>query len=397
MDGKYTRLKLKMLLLVVLGTVIAGAVGIFLLEVVIDGVLQDPFARFFQWAAITLFGQSEESALELYDRYIRANKQEILTVATMVLMLIAFYLAMGRFTRWLDDIRTATRRVVEDHEQPVVLPRELAPIQEDLNAIQRQLRAREEAARESEQRRGDLVAFLAHDLKTPLTSVMGYLTLLKDDPGLTPEQRAKYTGIALDKARRLEELLGEFFDITRMDLDSTPEQRQPIQLSMLLEQLSDEFYPLFAEKELQCSVEIQHHLVVPGDPDKLARVFDNVLRNAVSYSAPGGRVDIHARSVGRQAEITIRNEGLEIPEGELANIFQKFYRLDAARSSRTGGAGLGLAIAREIVELHGGTIRAESDGALTTFTVSLPLYETEHKEARRHGTRRGRAGLSESK
>ena len=395
MDGKYTRLKLKMLLLVVLGTVIAGAVGIFLLEVVIDGVLQDPFARFFQWAAITLFGQSEESALELYDRYIRANKQEILTVATMVLMLIAFYLAMGRFTRWLDDIRTATRRVVEDHEQPVVLPRELSPIQEDLNAIQRQLRAREEAARESEQRRGDLVAFLAHDLKTPLTSVMGYLTLLKDDPGLTPEQRAKYTGIALDKARRLEELLGEFFDITRMDLDSTPEQRQPIQLSMLLEQLSDEFYPLFAEKELQCSVEIQHHLVVPGDPDKLARVFDNVLRNAVSYSAPGGRVDIHARSVGRQAEITIRNEGLEIPEGELANIFQKFYRLDAARSSRTGGAGLGLAIAREIVESHGGAIRAESNGRLTSFVISLPLYRERKEE--RHGGKRSRAELSQPK
>ena len=393
MDGKYTRLKLKMLLLVVLGTVIAGAVGIFLLEVVIDGVLQYPFARFFQWAAITLFGQSEESALELYDRYIRANKQEILTVATMVLMLIAFYLAMGRFTRWLDDIRTATRRVVEDHEQPVVLPRELAPIQEDLNAIQRQLRAREEAARESEQRRGDLVAFLAHDLKTPLTSVMGYLTLLKDDPGLTPEQRAKYTGIALDKARRLEELLGEFFDITRMDLDSTPEQRQPIQLSMLLEQLSDEFYPLFAEKELQCSVEIQHHLVVPGDPDKLARVFDNVLRNAVSYSAPGGRVDIHARSVGRQAEITIRNEGLEIPEGELANIFQKFYRLDAARSSRTGGAGRGLAIAKEIVESHGGTIRAESNGRLTSFVISLPLYREKKEE--RHGGKRNRADLSQ--
>ena len=395
MKKKYTRLKLKMLLMVVLGTLIAGAVGIFLLEVVIDGVLQDPFARFFQWAAITLFGQSEESALELYDRYIRANKQEILTVATMVLMLIAFYLAMGRFTRWLDDIRTATRRVVEDHEQPVVLPRELAPIQEDLNAIQRQLRAREEAARESEQRRGDLVAFLAHDLKTPLTSVMGYLTLLKDDPGLTPEQRAKYTGIALDKARRLEELLGEFFDITRMDLDSTPEQRQPIQLSMLLEQLSDEFYPLFAEKELQCSVEIQHHLVVPGDPDKLARVFDNVLRNAVSYSAPGGRVDIHARSVGRQAEITIRNEGLEIPEGELANIFQKFYRLDAARSSRTGGAGLGLAIAREIVESHGGAIRAESNGRLTSFVISLPLYRERKEE--RHGGKRSRAELSQPK
>ena len=394
MDGKYTRLKLKMLLLVVLGTVIAGALGIFLLEVVIDEVLQNPVARLFQWAAVVLFGQSEEGAEQLYERYIRANKQEILTVATMVLMLIAFYIAMGRFTRWLDDIRTATRQVVADHSRPVALPRELAPIQADLNAIQAQLREREAAARESEQRKGDLVAFLAHDLKTPLTSVVGYLTLLRDDPGLTAEQRAKYTGIALDKAQRLEELLGEFFDITRMDLEGEPGERRPIQLSMLLEQLTDEFYPLFAEKELRCSVEIEHHLVVLGDPDKLARVFDNVLRNAVSYSAPGGRVDILARADGARAEITIRNEGLEIPEGELANIFEKFYRLDAARSSRTGGAGLGLAIAREIVESHGGTIRAESNGRLTSFVISLPLYQDEEDH---HGGHADRAGVPESK
>ena len=166
---------------------------------------------------------------------------------------------------------------------------------------------------------------------------------------------------------------------------------------MLLEQLSDEFYPLFADKELTCEPNIQPHLVVWGDPDKLARVFDNVLRNAVSYSAPGGRVTLTAAARGPWAEVAIRNQGLAIPEGELSNIFRKFYRLDAARSSRTGGAGLGLAIAREIVELHGGTIRAESDGALTTFTISLPLYETAEKEAHRHGARRGRPGLSEPK
>lgn len=117
-----------------------------------------------------------------------------------------------------------------------------------------------------------------------------------------------------------------------------------------------------------------------------------MLRNAVSYSTPGGRVDIQAKTVGRQAEITIRNEGLEIPEGELANIFQKFYRLDAARSSRTGGAGLGLAIAKEIVESHGGNIRCESNGRLTSFVISLPLY----KEVR-HVFKRNRAGLSEPK
>ena len=351
MKKKYTRLKLKMLLLVVLGTLIAGAVGIFLLEVVIDGVLQDPFARFFLWASQNLFGQSEEDALNLYQLYIRNNKPEILTVCIMVLMLIAFYL-----------------------EDPVVLPRELSPIQDDLNAIRVQLAARERSSKEAEQRKGDLVAFLAHDLKTPLTSVVGYLTLLHDDPGLDPEQRAKFTGIALDKALRLEELLGEFFDITKMDLDSEAGEKVPIQLSMLLEQLSDEFYPLFAEKNLTCAPDIQPHLVVRGDPDKLARVFDNVLRNAVSYSIPGGTVDVWAKAVGSRAEITIQDEGLEIPEGELANIFEKFYRLDAARSSRTGGAGLGLAIAKEIVELHGGSIRCESNGKLTSFIISLPLY-----------------------
>ena len=374
MKGKYTRLKLKMLLMVVLGTIIAGAVGIFLLEVVIDGVLQDPFARFFLWASQTLFGQTQEEALNLYQIYIRNNKSEILTVCIMVLMLVAFYLALGRFTHWLEDIRAATRRLVEEQDDPVVLPRELSPIQDDLNAIRVQLAARERSSKEAEQRKGDLVAFLAHDLKTPLTSVVGYLTLLHDDPGLDPEQRAKFTGIALDKALRLEELLGEFFDISKMDLDSGAGEKVPIQLSMLLEQLADEFYPLFADKNLTCAPNIQPHLVVRGDPDKLARVFDNVLRNAVSYSIPGGTVDVLAKAVGSRAEITIQDEGLEIPEGELANIFEKFYRLDAARSTRTGGAGLGLAIAKEIVELHGGTIRCENNGKLTSFIISLPLY-----------------------
>lgn len=374
MKGKYTRLKLKMLLMVVLGTIIAGAVGIFLLEVVIDGVLQDPFARFFLWASQTLFGQTQEEALNLYQIYIRNNKSEILTVCIMVLMLVAFYLALGRFTHWLEDIRAATRRLVEEQDDPVVLPRELSPIQDDLNAIRVQLATRERSSKEAEQRKGDLVAFLAHDLKTPLTSVVGYLTLLHDDPGLDPERRAKFTGIALDKALRLEELLGEFFDITKMDLDSGAGEKVPIQLSMLLEQLADEFYPLFADKNLTCASNIQPHLVVRGDPDKLARVFDNVLRNAVSYSIPGGTVDVLAKAVGSRAEITIQDEGLEIPEGELANIFEKFYRLDAARSTRTGGAGLGLAIAKEIVELHGGTIRCENNGKLTSFIISLPLY-----------------------
>ncbi len=372
---RYTRLKLKMLLLVVAGAAVAAAVGLFLLEVVVDGVLQDPFARLFLWGAETLFGQTPAEALGLYQRTIRNHKQEILTACMLGLMLIAFYLAMGRFTRRLDRISTAVRGLMGEDGGPVKLPRELAPLEEDLNALRRQIQAQEAARLEGEQRKNDLIAFLAHDLKTPLTSVVGYLTLLRDGPGLDEAQRAKYTGVALEKAQRLEELLKEFFDITSMELRSQDGDLVPIQLTVLLEQLTDEFYPLFSEKDLVCSTEIEHHLVVFGDPDKLARVFDNVLRNAVNYSAPGREVRIEARRNGPSAEITVRNEGLEIPEGELANIFQKFYRLDTARSSRTGGAGLGLAIAREIVELHGGAIRAESNGRMTSFIITLPIYE----------------------
>ena len=377
MTHRYTRLKLKMLLFVIISALAAAAASIVLMELVVDGIFQDPFARCFVWGAQTFFGQTEPEALETYQHYIRNYKQEILTAGMLLLLLISLYVLFGRIARWMEQLRRSIRQVASHPERPLDLPKELLPLRDDLDALRRQVEGQAEAVKENEQRRQDLIAFLAHDLKTPLTSVVGYLTLLKDDPGLTHEQRAKFTGIALDKARRLEELLGEFFDISRMDLDGGPEERSPIQLSMLLEQLADEFYPLFAEKELQCAVEIEHHLMVLGDPDKLARVFDNVLRNAVSYSIPGGQVYIQAQKADGQAQVTIRNEGLEIPEGELANIFRKFYRLDAARSSRTGGAGLGLAIAKEIVERHGGGIRAESNGRLTSFTITLPLYEEE--------------------
>ena len=374
-EKRYTRLKLKMLLLVVAGAAVAGAAGLFLKEVVIDGFLQDPFARLFVWAATHLFGQSTEIALDAYEHYIRDYKPEWIMLGMVILMLIAFYLALGRFTRWLDEIRSATARVADLSGGEVALPRELAPLERDLNAIRSRLQAREDAARAAEQRRQDLISFLAHDLKTPLTSVVGYLTLLRDEPDLSPEQRAKFTSVALEKAQRLEELLGEFFDITRMDLGADPSACVPIQLTVLLEQLADEFYPIFSEEGLHCSTKIGPHLTVLGDPDKLVRVFDNVLRNAVHYSSSGGEVRISAAREGDRVEVVISNEGLEIPEGELANIFEKFYRLDAARSTRTGGAGLGLAIAKEIVEHHGGSIRAESNGRFTSFLISLPFYE----------------------
>ena len=371
-NKKYTRLKLKMLLLVVAGTVVAGGVGLFLLEVVIDGVLQDPFARAFTAVAQGLFGQTEEAALALYQTYIRNNKTLIINLGMMALMLVAFYLAMGRFTRWLDQVGHATRQMVEDSSKPISLPGELQPMEEDLKAIQAQLRAREDAARESDQRKNDLIAFLAHDLKTPLTSVVGYLTLLRAQPDLDRAERIKYTGIALDKAERLEGLIDEFFEITRFNLQGIELERSLVNLTRLLNQLADEFYPVFAESKLTCELEIPQGLEVLGDADKLARVFDNLLRNAVHYSPEGAKLAVSAQRDGAQVDVFFRNTGARIPQQQLERIFEKFYRLDSARSSRTGGAGLGLAIAKEIVELHGGTIAASSRDAYTEFRVTLP-------------------------
>lgn len=186
MERKYTRLKLKLLLLVVAGTLAACAAGWLILNCVVDGLLQDPFARGFVRLAETLFGQSEEQALELYQTYVRSRKGAYINIAVILMMLCAFYLAMGKFTRWLNRIGAGVRQVVDETGEPVTLPRELAPIQADLNSLQDTLRRREEEARQSEQRKNDLLVFLAHDLKTPLTSVIGYLTLLPGRPQLKP-------------------------------------------------------------------------------------------------------------------------------------------------------------------------------------------------------------------
>lgn len=374
MDMRYARLKRKMVLMAATGT-LAATLGAAAVLHLVDRFLDSPAEHLFVWVATCLFGQSEQVALEAYQHYILENIPLLLLCGMFFLMLAALYLVTGRFTRWLDEIASAARQIAGKDGTPITLPLELQPLEHDLESIRQHLMDRQEQEEAMARRRKDLTAFLAHDLKTPLTSVVGYLTLLNDQTQLTTEQRARFTGIALEKAKRLEELLGEFFDITRMELCAPEEEYQLIRVTVLLEQLSDEFYPLLEEKNLTCRTELEQGLTVNGDPDGLVRVFDNILRNAVHYSVEGGEISISARREGDMVEVILANEGLEIPEGELARIFEKFYRLDEARSTQTGGAGLGLAIAKEIVERHGGAIRAESNGRHTSFVIDLPAVE----------------------
>lgn len=181
----------------------------------------------------------------------------------------------------------------------------------------------------------------------------------------------------MEKAERLEDLINEFFDITRFNLSHLELEKQLIDLKRMLEQVVSEFQPIFAEKSLQCSLDLPQKLPYNCDPDKLARVFDNLLRNASYYSMPDSTVEIIGRLAAGEIVLTFSNAGKTIPQEQLDRIFEQFFRLDSSRATRTGGAGLGLAIAKEIVELHGGTIRADSARERIVFTIRLPVGSAE--------------------
>ncbi len=379
MKNNYLKLKLSILLQTVLVTAITVLVGGFLLNYVVDGIYNDSFAKTFVSTLMALHIK-EETAIRLYWSLIGNNKTFFMIVGFLLLFALFFYVALSKMTKYLDQVGDGIENIISDSNEPVHLITELKPIEIRLNEIKATLRRQELESEASEKKKNDLVLFLAHDLKTPLTSVVAYLTMLNGHPDMNPEEREKYIHIALEKSMRLGDLINEFFDITRYNLQDIELEPVEINLSLMLEQLADELYGVLLEKHLSCEVEVEENLEVYGDPDKLARVFDNILRNAIAYCYANTKILIGARRKGRDVEITVTNEGDKIPGAMLQTIFEKFYRVDGSRSSGTGGAGLGLAIAKEIVELHGGRVMAKSDDLRTQFIVTLPSKVQEETE-----------------
>ncbi len=347
-----------------------SVVSIFL---VYSLLLRQRFGNFMVDQLQNWFHMDYDAALNFYWHIFRNNIDFFVLLAIGILFLLFFRLYLNWFTRYFMEIDDKMDSLTDESAPEVSLPPELFPIERKMNSVKYTVERQKGDILAAEQRKNDLIMYLAHDLKTPLASVIGYLNLLHDEQGISPELQTKYLEIALNKAERLESLMNEFFEIARFNLSDIALEYREIDLTRLLEQLVFEFQPMLREKNLVCRLEAPETFRLSCDSDKLQRVFDNLLRNAVSYSFSGTEIVITARQTESSLEICFANQGHPIPPEKLSYIFQQFYRLDESRSAQTGGAGLGLAIARQIVELHGGSITAQSAEEQTSFLVTLPL------------------------
>lgn len=312
------------------------------------------------------------TALSLYQTIFRNNIEVIWIAATVVTFVILFRIFISWITRYFREVSKGIDLLLDDEGQEISLLPEMSEIEKKLNTVRQTLEKRDLEAKLAEQRKNDLVVYLAHDIRTPLTSVIGYLSLLDEVTDMPEEQRIKYVHITLDKANRLDKLINEFFEITRYNLQQITLEKENLDLYYMLVQLTDEFYPVLNVHGNRVKLVADENLTVYADPVKLARVFNNILKNAIAYSYKDTQIEIRAENVENEVRICFRNSGKTIPEKKLASIFEKFYRLDEARATNTGGAGLGLAIAKEIITLHGGTITASSENDITAFYVTIP-------------------------
>ena len=369
-DNDYSQLKRKLLFrlaAVVVGSIF-GIIAFYFL------VWQGRGGDFVLFVLQKFLGMEYSVALDVYRQVFRGHAELLWLGAVLVTFFILLHVVLNWFTRYFAFINQGIGNLLEE-ESEIRLPPEMAATERKLNAVKGELKRRAREAKMAEQRKNDLVMYLAHDIRTPLTGVMGYLSFLSEAPDMPVEQRAKYVNITLEKAYRLEKMVDEFFEIARYNLQELRLQKEPIDLYYMLVQIIDELTPVLAAHGNHVALQADETLTAYGDPDRLARVFNNVLKNAAAYSFANTQIDLCAKSEGGFVTVTCKNQGKTIPPEKLSAIFERFYRLDESRASNTGGAGLGLAIAQEIVALHGGTIAAASENNTVTFTIVLPLED----------------------
>lgn len=310
------------------------------------------------------------------------GQSDVVVVLVYVLIgilafVVTFLLLQEKSAAYIERISDAVERISEgdlNTQVEVVGDDEFSSMASNLNKMVEDIRRLMDKERESERTKNELITNVAHDLRTPLTSIIGYLELLSGQVVLPPEMQKKYIDIAYSKAKRLEKLIEDLFGFTKMNYGKLAMHVSKVDIVKLLGQLLEESYPNFANKGL--SYELQSNVpakIITADGNLLARLFDNLIGNAIKYGAEGKRILVKVMADTDTVQVSVTNYGYVIPAEELPLIFDKFYRVEQSRSTHTGGTGLGLAIVKNIVDMHGGTITVKSDLNGTVFTVTLQV------------------------
>lgn len=295
----------------------------------------------------------------------------------ILLFSVTFMILQEPYIRYISRISEAVQNISEGDLNTVIDvigDDEFSSMAANLNHMAADIKKLMEKERESERTKNELITNVAHDLRTPLTSIIGYLELLAGNQQVPADMQHKYIEIAYGKSRRLQKLIEDLFGFTKLNCGKIAMHVGQIDIVKLLGQLVEEAYPNFVEKGL--SYDLQSNVpakIINADGNLLARLFDNLIGNAIKYGADGKRVLVKIHAEGETVTVSVTNYGYAIPADELPLIFNKFYRVEQSRSSSTGGTGLGLAIAKEIVDMHGGTISVASDLNGTVFTVKLQV------------------------
>ncbi len=317
-----------------------------------------------------VLGERSELGAALFGS-VRGAMTTALAVATVAAILTAVAVSLFVTRRIVAPIqamaRASTRIAAGRYGERVPVPSA-----DELGELATHFNQMAETLERIEARRRDLIADVAHELRTPLASIAGYMEGLLD--GVMPAQPETFHR-AHREAIRLQRLVDDLQELSRAEAGQVPVHPRPVEVRGLTEAAATRLRPQFDDKDVALTVDVPRGLPpVLADPDRIGQVLTNLLGNALQYTPAGGRVEIRARREDGSVAIAVVDTGIGIPAEHLPHVFDRFYRVDRSRARASGGSGIGLTIARHLVEAHGGSIHAESagPGRGSTFTVTLP-------------------------
>lgn len=329
------------------------ASGIFLIKTSLD--FKYAHIQLWSWGWIFIILMAVVDVIVVYWRLVRRYHQMQLRHIINEL----HYIADGHF----------------NHRIPFQLKGQMQRVVASVNALVDSTIKAMEDEREIERSKDELITNVSHDIRTPLTSIIGYLGLIEDKQYRSEEDILKYTHTAYLKSKQMKSLVDDLFEYTKVRQTDAPLQIQSLELNAMLEQIGASFELEANKKGMEINTILPDSPVkIEANPEKLARVFNNLITNALKYGSDGKNIYLQLTKVDeKEIEIRISNDGEPIPEKSLRQVFDRFYRVESSRSKETGGTGLGLAIAQSIIELHHGYIYVESNKNLTSFIMRLPI------------------------